>query len=123
MKSEGQAWALGQLADIARASGGALEIIDIVEAQKESESVSVSLSVDCSAYKRKPGGIPLRVRERLLLHIPPNFPFELPRLHFSHKRYGDFSHVQWGDYICLYQAPETEWQPEDGTLRIHTTCP
>jgi proteasome lid subunit RPN8/RPN11 len=114
MKSNGQAWALGQLHDITQASAGTLEIIDVVEPQKEDENVSVSLSIDCSSYEHKPGGVPLKARERFVLKIKPNFPLELPSLYFAHKRYGDFSHVQWGDYICLYQASDTEWQPEDG---------
>ena len=96
MKSEGQAWALEQLADIVQASSGSLEIIELVEPTAQGEAVSISLSVDCSGYPRKQGGIPLRARERLLLKIPVNFPLELPRLNFAHTRYRDFSHVQWG---------------------------
>ncbi|MDH6257502.1 ThiF family adenylyltransferase [Bradyrhizobium sp. BR13661] len=114
MKSEGQAWALQQLADVVQASSGSLEVIDSVEPTEDGEAVLVTLSVDCSGYPRKPGGIPFRARERLLLKIPANFPLEVPRLDFAHKRYGDFSHVQWGSYICLYQATDSEWQPEDG---------
>lgn len=114
MKSEGQAWALDQLADIVQASSGSLEITELVEPPAQGEAVSVSLSLDCSGYPRKQGGIPLKARERLLLKIPVNFPLELPRLNFAHTRYGDFSHVQWGSYICLYQATDSEWQPEDG---------
>ncbi|NOJ48531.1 ThiF family adenylyltransferase [Bradyrhizobium archetypum] len=114
MKSDGQAWALEQLSEIVQASFGSLEVLDTVEPTEDGEAVLVSLSVDCSGYPRKPGGIPFRSRERLLLKLPANFPLELPRLDFAHKRYGDFSHVQWGSYICLYQAPDSEWQPEDG---------
>jgi Prokaryotic E2 family A/ThiF family/Prokaryotic homologs of the JAB domain len=114
MKSEGQAWALKQLADIVKAAVGSLEIIEIVEPTDEGGAVTVSLSLDCSGYERKPGGIPLRARERLLLKIPVNFPLELPRLNFAHTRYRECSHVQWGSYVCLYQATDIEWQPEDG---------
>lgn len=120
MMSEGQAWALGQLADIAQASAGSLEIVEVLEPQKEGENLSVTVSVDCSAYERKLGGVPLKQRERLLLHIGPNFPLEVPRLHFTHKRYGDSAHVQWGTFICLYQATDTEWQPEDGMFGLMT---
>jgi proteasome lid subunit RPN8/RPN11 len=114
MTSEGQAWALGQLTDIAQASAGTLEILEITEPQADGENLTVSLSVDCSQYGRKPEGVPFKARERLVLKIRPNFPMDLPWLYFAHKRYGGFPHVQWGDYICLYQAPETEWLPEDG---------
>jgi integrative and conjugative element protein (TIGR02256 family) len=54
------------------------------------------------------------VRERLRVNIPSAFPLSRPTAHFSHKRYADFSHVQWGDSICLYQAPDVEWQPGQG---------
>ncbi|MBS0533098.1 MAG: ThiF family adenylyltransferase [Proteobacteria bacterium] len=118
MKSDGQAWALGQMADIAQASAGLLEIDEVQEPQKEGEALSVTISVDCSAYERKPGGVPLKQRERLLLQIGPNFPLEVPRLSFTHKRYGDAAHVQWGNIICLYQSTETEWQPEDGMFGL-----
>lgn len=114
MMSDGQAWALGQLADIAQASGGALEVVEIKEPLTKGEYVSATLSVDCSAFERKPGGVPFKKRERLTLQIGANFPLELPRLYFAHTRYGDFPHVQWGSFICLYQATDTEWQPEDG---------
>jgi hypothetical protein len=114
MKSEGQAWALDQLADIVQSSSGSLEIVEIIEPADEGDAVSVTLSVDCSGYERRPGGIPLKARERLLCKVPAKFPLELPRLNFSHTRYRDFSHVQWGSYICLYRAPDVEWQPEDG---------
>ena len=114
MMSDGQAWALGQLADIARASGGALEIVEVKEPQKEGEYLIVTLSVDCSAFDRRPGGIPFKQRERLSLQVGPTFPLDLPRLYFTHKRYGEFPHVQWGSFICLYQATDTEWQPDDG---------
>jgi integrative and conjugative element protein (TIGR02256 family) len=35
-------------------------------------------------------------------------------MHFAHARYAGQPHVQWGSHACLYQAPETEWQPDDG---------
>jgi hypothetical protein len=71
MRSDGQAWALGQLADIAQASAGTLEIIEITEPQADGENLTVSLSVDCSRYERKPEGIPFKPRERLVLKIKP----------------------------------------------------
>ncbi|MCC8949126.1 ThiF family adenylyltransferase [Bradyrhizobium sp. Arg62] len=114
MTSEGQAWALEQLADIVKASSGLLELIDIVEAAAEGGTVTVSLSVDCSGYPREAGGVPLKSRERLLVNIPANFPLDVPTMYFAHTRYCEFSHVQWGSYVCLYQAIDSEWQPEDG---------
>lgn len=114
MKSEGQVWALEQLAQIVQARPELVEVLDVKDPTEERGRVSVTLSLNCTGYVKKPGGIPFKARERLLLTIPANFPFGLPGLDFTHKRYGDFSHVQWGAHICLYQAPDSEWQPEDG---------
>ena len=120
MRSEGQAWAVEQLDEIARASGEWFEVVEIVEPTAEGLSLSATISVDLSRYERKHGGIPFRARERLLVKVPAEFPLNRPSLHFTHKSYADFSHVQWGDYICLYQAPETEWQPADGMFGFLT---
>ena len=120
MRSEGQAWAVAQLGEIAYASGERFEVVEIVEPAAEGLSLSATISVDLSRYERKYGGIPFRARERLLVKVPAEFPMDRPLLYFTHKSYADFSHVQWGDYICLYQAPETEWQPADGMFGFMT---
>jgi hypothetical protein len=120
MKSDGQAWALDQLNEIAKASGETFEIVDVTEPAAVGKQVSVTLSVNLRNYERREGGIPFRPRERLVLHIPTDFPLDRPSLYFSHKRYGNFPHVQWGKSICLYQAPNTEWQPADGMFGFLT---
>lgn len=123
MKSSGQVWALEQLEDIAVKSNGSLEIVEITGPEEANAYLDVSASVDCSGYPRCQGGIPFRPRERLLISIAPQFPLEIPKLRFDHSDYGGFPHVQWGRTICLYQSPETEWQPEDGMFgfvqRVH----
>ena len=45
MKSEGQAWALDQLAEIAQASSGSLEVIDAVEPTEDGEAVLATLAI------------------------------------------------------------------------------
>lgn len=114
MRSEGQAWAIEQLDDIAQAAAGTFEVIDIAEPMEEGKEIALMISVDCRSFPRKEGGVPLRVREKLRVNIPWAFPLSRPDAHFTHKRYGDFPHVQWGDAICLYQAPDIEWQPAQG---------
>jgi integrative and conjugative element protein (TIGR02256 family) len=114
MRSPGQAWAIEQLEEITAKSNGALEIVDITEPVEAGFSLRVALSVDCTGYPSKEDGIPFRPRERLQLSIPAGFPLDMPSLNFNHSDYGQFYHVQWGTHICLYQSPETEWQPEDG---------
>ena len=46
--------------------------------------------------------------------VSKDFPFEAPVLLVSHKRFLGYPHVYWGSYLCLYQAPETEWNSSDG---------
>ena len=114
MRSEGQAWAINQLNEIARASAGTFEVIEILEPTEEGKEIALTISVYCSGFPHKQGGIPLKVREKLRVNIPWAFPLSRPNAHFTHKRYGDFPHVQWGNSICLYQAPDVEWQPAQG---------
>jgi len=114
MRSDGQTWAVEQLTEIAAKSNGALEIVAIREPAAEGSALTATISVRCNGYTREDGGIPLRPREKLLIEIKAAFPLKVPSLYFTHNRYAGFPHVQWGTYICLYQAPETEWQPGQG---------
>jgi hypothetical protein len=123
MRSDGQAWAIEQLEEIVAASAKSFEIVQIDEPAQVGEAVALTVSIDCSHLPRVEGGVPLRVRERLRIRIPSSFPLARPDAHFTHKRYADFPHVQWGDSICLYQAPEVEWVPGQGMFgfmeRVH----
>ncbi|MHB8253553.1 MAG: ThiF family adenylyltransferase [Acidiferrobacter sp.] len=114
MRSGGQAWALEQLEGIAAKSNGALEIVEITESAEADAYLRAGISVDCGRYPRAEGSISYRPRERLVISIPSQFPLEIPRIRFTHSDYGAFPHIQWGCSICLYQSPETEWQPDDG---------
>lgn len=108
----GQRLALNQLAEVADRSNGALELRGEPE-EKESGYVRLRLSLATRRY-RKLGGLAFRDRERLVLLIPPTFPFSVPSLFFDHTRFKGAAHVQWGQSICLYQSSEVEWQPADG---------
>ena len=108
----GQKLALDQLAEVAARSNGALEVRGEPE-ETESGSLRLRLSLATRQY-RKPGGLTFRDRERLILLIPPSFPFSAPSLFFAHTRFNGAAHVQWGRSICLYQSSEVEWQPADG---------
>ncbi|MGZ2452727.1 integrative and conjugative element protein (TIGR02256 family) [Rhizobium ruizarguesonis] len=116
MRSEGQNWAVDQLEEIVEASAGSFEVLEIEEPSVEVGSLRAVVSIDCSGFPRVDGGVPLKPRERLRITVPAHFPLHRPDAYFSHKRYADFAHVQWGDYICLYQAPEVEWVPSQGML-------
>ena len=121
--TDGQRPAVEELRQIANASKERLEILEIKNWPTNSEWIVVEVSIDCSSYGRKPGGLPLRQRERFFLFIPPDFPFEIPIVETNHTRFADFAHVQWKRHLCLYQAPATEWEPSDRILgfidRLH----
>jgi molybdopterin/thiamine biosynthesis adenylyltransferase/proteasome lid subunit RPN8/RPN11 len=115
--SDGQRLALAQLAEIAARSAGALELISEPQPVKDETHVRVELSLATRHYRR-PEGLAFRDRERLRLTIHVDFPFQVPWLYFSHKRFLGAPHVQWGSYICLYQSLETEWRPSDGMFGL-----
>lgn len=123
MRSRGQDWAFGQLLELVNASAGAFEIFEAIEPVEEGHDLVVTVTVDCRGFDRRDGGLQLKLRERVQLDIPSVFPLARPRAYFTHKRYGDYPHVQWGRSICLYQAPETEWNASRGMfgfmLRLH----
>ncbi len=114
MRSDGQAWAIGQLDDVARASAYRFEVVEVIKPTAEGGEVVVTISVGCREFPRAEGGIPFRSREILRVGIPWAFPLSYPNASFSHDRYASFPHVQWGNSICLYQAADVEWQPADG---------
>lgn len=114
--TDGQALAVEQLQDVARrAEGdGALEILSIEQEVLRPDTVRAEISIATKQFDRSPAGLPLRPRERLLLHIPPEFPFSPPSASTPHRRFAGFAHVQWGNSLCLYLATDTEWDPGDG---------
>lgn len=111
--SRGQNLALLQLGDIVAHSNGTLEIRGAVAESSAKGHIWVYLSLETKSY-RTGNGLAFRDRERIRLHIGPGFPLERPNVHFMHKRFIGTPHVQWGDYICLYQSEETEYDPSDG---------
>ena len=110
--SPGPSTALEQLRAIEAAPGSPLELLDFQEI--EGGGLSVHVSIDCLGIVASPGGMPLRAREPFYIGVSKDFPFEAPVLLVSHKRFLGYPHVYWGSYLCLYQAPETEWNTSDG---------
>ena len=108
----GQTQALDELRAIARARPGALEILSVVE--DDGSDLLVSLSVDCRGIEHKGGGIRVRSRERFRVRVPAGFPFKPPTVRAKHTRWKGTPHVQWANYLCLYQSTESEWNPSDG---------
>lgn len=111
--SRGQQLALLQLADIAANSNGALEVLELAAESKSEGYIWVHLSLETKDY-RTGNGLAFRDRERISLHVHPDFPFKKPDIYFKHTRFIGTPHVQWGSSICLYQSGETEYDPSDG---------
>lgn len=104
--------ALEQLRAIAAAPGSPLELLNFDEVA--GGGLSAQVSIDCQGIVSSTSGMPLRARERFYIGISKDFPFEAPVLLVSHNRFLGYPHVYWGCYLCLYQAPETEWNSSDG---------
>lgn len=111
--SRGQQLALLQLADIAANSNGALEVLELATESKSEGYIWVHLSLETKDYRTR-NGLAFRDRERISLHVHPDFPFKKPDIYFTHTRFIGTPHVQWGSSICLYQSGETEYEPSDG---------
>jgi integrative and conjugative element protein (TIGR02256 family) len=119
--TDGQRLAIEQLRDVEDLSAGAFEILAIVEGAGRIEGrVRVDIALRTRGMPRRPEGLPLRNRERLILFIPAGFPFDHPAVQTHHQRFAGFPHVQWTRHLCLYQAPNTEWDASDGMFGFLT---
>src|SRR6266498_3130281 len=117
-RTVGQQHALEQLAQVAAASDGTVELLRVAPGPGISGQLEVELSLDCTGVPHAPGGLRLRPRERVTVWIPSDFPFRLPTVIVPHRRFAGAPHVQWGRLLCLYQAPTTEWAPADGMFGL-----
>ena len=109
----GQRSAIRDLESIAQ-EGDALEVIEVTEPQEEGKSLLVEIALSCKGLAQTSDGIPLRQRERFFVFVPADYPFRYPHVWVPHQRWAGWPHVQWTKHICLYQAPDTEWNPVDG---------
>ena len=111
--TDGQQLALSQLQAMA-ASGDAAELLAACEPPGADDDLPVALSLRCSGLEKREGGLALKARERFHVSIPADFPFGRPSVRVAHRRWAGTPHVHWGRWLCLYQAPATEWNPSDG---------
>ena len=109
----GQESALRDLESVAR-DGDALEVIKVTGPQEEGESLLVEITLSFKGLPQTSNGIPLRQRERFFVFVPAGYPLRYPHVWVPHQRWAGWPHVQWTRHLCLYQAPETEWNPVDG---------
>ena len=105
--------ALRELESIAQ-EGDALEVITVTEPQEEGKALLVEIALSCKGLPQTSDGIRLRQRERFFVFVPADYPFRYPHVWVPHQRWAGWPHVQWTRHLCLYQAPETEWNPVDG---------
>lgn len=116
--SDGQKIALDQLERIAEADGSAIRIIDVEDKDDANALLKVDVSMDCRHYEQVPDGLPLHARESVRLSIPSDFPFKALSVTTAHTRFLGFPHVQWGNYLCLYQSTTTQWIPSRGMFGL-----
>jgi predicted acylesterase/phospholipase RssA/proteasome lid subunit RPN8/RPN11 len=112
--NEGQQLALRQLQAIA-AGGEGLEIVSVREPKNDSDLLLFDVSLDCGGFEHRSPGIRLHERERLTIIVTPEFPWDYPSAWASHRDWAGTPHVQWGRFLCLYQA-SAEWQAERGVV-------
>ena len=110
--TDGQKLALEQIKEIVVRDGYVFDIENVVPPSAEKPTLFVEVSVHCGAIEKAPGGLALRERERFWISVPPQFPFQKPEVHVDHVRFAGAPHVQWSRHLCLYQAPQTEWNVE-----------
>jgi len=117
--TRGQAAAVAQLEKIATTTD-AVSITEVRGPTDDSALLRVSLSLYCGDMPTRDDGLKLRDRERFTVNIDPEFPYDYPQVWVPHRRFEGFPHVQWGRYLCLYVAPQTEWNPADGIFGFMT---
>ena len=112
--TNGQEQALGEIREIEAARKDTFSIVAVKEPTKPNDTLCLDISLRTTDIDCIPEGIALRARQRFLVRIPPDFPFVRPEVYTPHARFTGRPHVQWGRYLCLYQAPDIEWDPSDG---------
>ena len=105
---------INQLQEIEAASEGILQILEVIEPQDSNSSLWITISLRIGKIPSHPVGIQFRTREKFRICTPANFPFVKPEVWVEHNRFAGYPHVQWKHYLCLYQAPDVEWDPSDG---------
>ncbi len=109
--SNGQVTALRELRHV-DATGDAIELVSIAEPDGPGHLI-VTVSID-TRFPTTDGGISLRPREEVVISVPVSFPWSKPSASVRHRRWVGTNHVNWGHHLCLYLAPDVEWNPSDG---------
>jgi integrative and conjugative element protein (TIGR02256 family) len=105
------ALAAEQFAELAAGSDGAIEVVATTSGD---DSMTFTISLDTRGIPTSNGGIRVRARERFDIIVGSVFPYKPPSVMVHHRRWAGMPHVQWARVLCLYAAPEVEWNPADG---------
>ena len=109
MLSSGQQQALDELHFITEAG----DSIELIQHQRSHGCLVVELSID-TKFPHEGNGILFRPRERFDVEVSSNFPWQVPSARVPHRRWALRPHVNFGSRLCLYLAPDVEWDPSDG---------
>lgn len=112
--SPGQSLALEQLRAIAAYDNHCFEVVFVREPDAQSAKLRVRVGMSCDGIATLPEGIRFRSREFFDVRVDPEFPYVAPAAFTPHRRFAGRPHVYFGNYICVYQAPPTEWNGDDG---------
>ena len=110
----GQRQALGELRIISEA-GNSIELVDYETTDNGGLNALISLD---TRFPHAADGIKFRARERLNIEIPETFPWHPPSVWVPHLRWAGRPHVNYGLLLCLYLAPDVEWNPSDGMFGL-----
>src|SRR5690349_2965124 len=99
--TSGQERAVRELRRLRAADPDGFELV--VEPDQLDDALVAVIGIRVGPVETAPGGLDLREREEFILTVPPNFPFDFPRLSVAHDRFAGFPHVVWTHGICLYR--------------------
>lgn len=112
--TNGQNQALKEILEIEKFGNGLFAIVDSQKPSEPTGFLRLDISLHTGDLDHAPDGISFRARERFLVMIPADFPYKIPWVITLHARFAGKPHVQWARHLCLYQAPDIEWNPSDG---------
>jgi len=112
--TDGHRLAVEQLHAIQENALGTFEVVRVADEANANGWLHVTVSLNCSDGVRSATGVTLKRREWFTIGVPADFPYQVPSVWTSHVRFAGLPHVQWNRHLCLYQAPSTEWDVNDG---------
>ena len=110
MLTSGQQQALDELRHICN-TGDSIELVDHELSERGLLIARISIA---AGFQRNDQGIRFRPREILKIEIAPDFPWHYPHVSVPHRRWAGRPHVNYCSRLCLYVAPDVEWNASDG---------